>query len=107
MGPYVGPMWGPMWALCGPCHIIVWTMFSSVKAATQPETPFFQMFFLLFGESLAILLCTTSVQCASRKSRSAAGAHGGPMGPRAQNHYFNLFFLSKRAGRHPTGTGEP
>ena len=49
------------------------------------------------------------VHCASRMSRSAAGAHGGPMGapmgPRAQNRDFYLFFLSKRAGRHPRGTG--
>ena len=38
-----------------------------------------------------------------------SGAHrdpmGAPMGPRAQNRDFYWFFWSKRAGRHPRGTG--
>lgn len=38
------------------CHTIFWTMLNSVKAASVPETEFFEMFFLLFGESLAMLL---------------------------------------------------
>jgi len=38
------------------CHIIMWTMPASLKAATSPETPFFKMFLLLFGETLAIFL---------------------------------------------------
>jgi len=37
-------------------HLIVWTMISSVKEATVPETPFMTMFLLLFGESLAVFI---------------------------------------------------
>lgn len=38
------------------CHTIMWTMPASLKAATTPETPFFKMFLLLFGETLAVFL---------------------------------------------------
>jgi hypothetical protein len=38
------------------CHFVVWTMYGTVKAASAPEVPFFAMFFLLFGETLAVLM---------------------------------------------------
>jgi len=38
------------------CHIIVWTMFGSVRDAMDPRTPFLTMFMLLFGETLACFL---------------------------------------------------
>jgi len=38
------------------CHLIVWTMASSVRAGTVPSTPFMTMFMLLFGETLAAFL---------------------------------------------------
>eukprot|EP00747_Dinoflagellata_sp_TGD_P162080 gnl/TRDRNA2_/TRDRNA2_179277_c0_seq1.p1 gnl/TRDRNA2_/TRDRNA2_179277_c0~~gnl/TRDRNA2_/TRDRNA2_179277_c0_seq1.p1 ORF type:complete len:387 (-),score=73.54 gnl/TRDRNA2_/TRDRNA2_179277_c0_seq1:19-1179(-) len=38
------------------CHFIFWTMLDSVKSATDNSTPFFKMFLLLFGETLAAFL---------------------------------------------------
>mmetsp|Transcript_49065 Transcript_49065/g.131302 ORF Transcript_49065/g.131302 Transcript_49065/m.131302 type:complete len:352 (-) Transcript_49065:45-1100(-) len=38
------------------CHFIIWTMMESVKASTDPRTPFMAMFLLLFGETLASFL---------------------------------------------------
>mmetsp|Transcript_16482 Transcript_16482/g.48279 ORF Transcript_16482/g.48279 Transcript_16482/m.48279 type:complete len:369 (+) Transcript_16482:146-1252(+) len=38
------------------CHFIIWTMVESVKASTDPRTPFMTMFLLLFGETLASFL---------------------------------------------------
>jgi len=38
------------------CHIIIWTMYSSLREAVTPDTPFDVMFALLFGETLACLL---------------------------------------------------
>jgi len=38
------------------CHMIVWTMLTSVKASMNPRTPFISMFLLLFGETLASFL---------------------------------------------------
>eukprot|EP00933_Yihiella_yeosuensis_P004628 TRINITY_DN109002_c0_g1_i1.p1 TRINITY_DN109002_c0_g1~~TRINITY_DN109002_c0_g1_i1.p1 ORF type:complete len:509 (+),score=90.37 TRINITY_DN109002_c0_g1_i1:226-1752(+) len=35
------------------CNFIVWTMLPSVRDGTDPRTPFFSMFCLLFGETLA------------------------------------------------------
>jgi len=35
------------------CHFIVWTMAVSVRAGTDPSTPFMYMFLLLFGQTLA------------------------------------------------------
>lgn len=37
------------------CHIIVWTMYGSVKLSVNLDTEFFQMFLMLFGETLATL----------------------------------------------------
>mmetsp|Transcript_116448 Transcript_116448/g.182012 ORF Transcript_116448/g.182012 Transcript_116448/m.182012 type:complete len:335 (-) Transcript_116448:70-1074(-) len=37
-------------------QIIMWTMIETVSTAVDPETPFFKMFFLLFGETLAWFL---------------------------------------------------
>jgi len=38
------------------CHYIIWNMIDSVRAATDPRTPFAAMFLLLFGETLACFL---------------------------------------------------
>jgi len=38
------------------CHVITWTMLDTVRGAILPETPFWRMFFLLFGETLAAFL---------------------------------------------------
>jgi len=38
------------------CHFIVWTMLPTVRAGTQPSTPFLEMFLLLFGETLSSFL---------------------------------------------------
>jgi len=38
------------------CHYIIWNMIDSVRAATDPRTPFTAMFLLLFGETLACFL---------------------------------------------------
>jgi len=38
------------------CHFIIWTMMESVRASTDPRTPFMTMFLLLFGETLASFL---------------------------------------------------
>jgi len=38
------------------CNLIIWNMYGSLKTAISPETPFLQMFSLLFGETLAIFL---------------------------------------------------
>lgn len=40
------------------CHFIFWNMLDSVKASTDPRTPFLTMFMLLLGESLAASLGT-------------------------------------------------
>jgi len=37
-------------------HFIIWNMIDSVRAATDPRTPFIAMFLLLFGETLACFL---------------------------------------------------
>ena len=105
LGPH-GPMWSP-WGPIGPFvgqglvrskHMYQWGP-GKLHHVVRDE----------IGRVTSLRLKATRVQCASRKSRSAAGAHGGPMGapmgPRAQNHDFYWFFWSKRAGRHPTGTG--
>ena len=51
----------------------------------------------------------TRVHCASRKSRSAAGAHMGPQGapggPGAKNDDFHVCFFAKMAGGLPRGPG--
>jgi len=41
-------------AIC--CHLIIWTMKASVKEALDPEVPFLDLFFLIFGEMLAGVL---------------------------------------------------
>jgi len=41
---------------CIATHIIMWTMMESVKASMGAETPFFHMFFLLFGQTLGSFL---------------------------------------------------
>merc|ERR1719265_438758 len=41
-------------------HFITWTMIESVTVALDPETPFLQMFLLLFGETLAGLIALAS-----------------------------------------------
>lgn len=38
------------------CHLIAWTMWGTVRFATEPTTPFMTMFMLLFGETLALLI---------------------------------------------------
>jgi hypothetical protein len=38
------------------CHLIIWTMYESLKAAIAPQTPFLTMFFLLFGETLGTFM---------------------------------------------------
>lgn len=38
------------------CHLIIWTMSGTVSAATDPKTPFMTMFFLLFGQTLAVFI---------------------------------------------------
>jgi len=38
------------------CHFIMWTMLASVKESIDYETPFSEMFLLLFGETLAAFL---------------------------------------------------
>jgi len=37
-------------------HMIVWTMMDSVKNAINTDAPFFDMFTLLFGETLAMFV---------------------------------------------------
>jgi hypothetical protein len=37
---------------CLDCHLIFWTMLTSVRNSVDAQTPFKQMFFLLFGETL-------------------------------------------------------
>jgi len=41
---------------CIATHIITWTMMESVKTSMGAETPFFTMFFLLFGQTLGSFL---------------------------------------------------
>jgi len=38
------------------CHWIMWTMVDSVQASVEEDTPFWQMFFCLFGTTLASFL---------------------------------------------------
>lgn len=42
---------------CMTTNLIIWTMFESLRDAMAPETPYVRMFCLLFGETLASLLC--------------------------------------------------
>eukprot|EP00403_Amphidinium_massartii_P008172 CAMPEP_0178422938 /NCGR_PEP_ID=MMETSP0689_2-20121128/27433_1 /TAXON_ID=160604 /ORGANISM="Amphidinium massartii, Strain CS-259" /LENGTH=364 /DNA_ID=CAMNT_0020044521 /DNA_START=95 /DNA_END=1185 /DNA_ORIENTATION=- len=46
-------------------HLITWTMLESVSASVDSDTPFMQMFFLLFGETLAgfLALLVTGFFC--------------------------------------------
>lgn len=41
---------------CLDCHLIIWTMAESVRNSVDPKTPFKQMFFLIFGETLVCFL---------------------------------------------------
>lgn len=41
-------------------HFIVWTMRHTVFVCMDPSTPFFTMFWVLFGETLAFILCVAS-----------------------------------------------
>merc|ERR1719465_391381 len=45
-----------LWFTVLDCHMIAWTMFESVQASVEVETPFMTMFLLLFGETLASFL---------------------------------------------------
>merc|ERR1719324_110816 len=38
-------------------HLVMWSMLESVKNAIVPATPFFKMFALLFGQTLASFFC--------------------------------------------------
>merc|ERR1719456_1030788 len=38
------------------CHLIVWTMYGTLKTSMDPTTPFLKMFWVLFGETLAAFL---------------------------------------------------
>ena len=116
-GPYgalLGPPscpWGPAWGPWGPTLCCGFALLATCRGLLALAEYVQQESATRIAISFTMVAHTTAtrVQCASRKSRSAAGAHGGPMGapmgPRAQNHDFYLFFWSKRAGRHPTGTG--
>merc|ERR1719321_1576943 len=45
-----------LWFTVLDCHLIAWTMFESVQASVEVDTPFLTMFLLLFGETLASFL---------------------------------------------------
>jgi hypothetical protein len=45
-----------LWFTVLDCHMIAWTMFESVQASVEVDTPFLTMFLLLFGETLSSFL---------------------------------------------------